>query len=211
MEVQLPLQADRKYNPPVGLSKKSGADTLSDPRSICILRLSSIGDVIHTLPVAELLKSRFPNARITWIVEKMLAPLLKNNPAIDHLILLDTKRWRRRFISPTVWKEVFRFLRYLRSQRFDVALDFQGLLQSALLARYCGSSRRIGISRFDRKNRWSSFLLNEFSTQTALKHHNIEKNLALLERLDIMPQNQPLQVIANWRQSVRRMPPASLF
>src|SRR3990172_2607201 len=193
MEVQLPLQADKKYSPPVGLSKKSGADTLNEPRSICIFRLSSIGDVIHTLPVAELLKARFPKARITWVAEKMMAPLLKHNPAIDQLILLDTKSWRRGFISPSVWKEVFRFLRYLRSQQFDVALDFQGLLQSAALARFSGSPRRIGMSRFDRKDRWSSFLLNEFSTQTALKHHIIEKNLALLERLDILPENQPLQ------------------
>ena len=122
-----------------------------------------------------------------------MAPLFKHNPAIDQLILVDTKSWRRRFISPSVWKEVFRFLRYLRSQQFDVALDFQGLFKSAVLARLSGSARRIGMSRFDRKERWSSFLLNEFSTQTALKHHIIEKNLALLERLDIMLGNQPLQ------------------
>ena len=131
MEVQLPLQGEGKYSPPVGSSKRSGADTLSEPQSICILRLSSIGDVIHTLPVAGLLKQRFPHARITWIAEKGMAPLLKHNPAIDQLLLIDTKSWKRRIVSPGVWKEVFRFLRYLRAQQFDLALvqdvqsDFQ--------------------------------------------------------------------------------------
>jgi lipopolysaccharide heptosyltransferase I len=148
--------------------------------------------VIHTLPVADLLKHRFPKARITWVAEKAMAPLLKHNPAIDQLLLVDTRRWRKRFLSPVVWKEVFGFLRYLRSQHFDLALDFQGLFKSALLARVSGASRRIGMSRYDRKERWSSFLLNEFSVQTAQMSHIIEKNLALLERLDIQPENQPL-------------------
>ena len=121
-----------------------------------------------------------------------MAPLLKHNPAIDQLLLIDTKSWKRRIVSPGVWKEVFRFLRYLRAQQFDLALDFQGLFKSAVLARFSGASRRIGMSRYDRKERWSSFLLNEFTAQTALRQHIIEKNLALLERLDITPENQPL-------------------
>jgi lipopolysaccharide heptosyltransferase I len=192
MEVQLPLQGEKKYSPPVGFSKKSGEDTPPDPQSICILRLSSIGDIIHTLPVAQLLKQKYPNARIAWVAEKGMAPLLKHSPAIDQLILADTKGWRRRFFSPEVWQEVFRFLRYLRSQEYDVALDFQGLFKSAVLARICGSSRRIGMSRYDRKERWSSFLLNEFSVQTASKPHIVEKNIALLERLEIAPSKEPL-------------------
>ncbi len=121
-----------------------------------------------------------------------MAPLLKHHPAVDQLLLVDTRRWRNGPLSPAVWKEVYRFLQYFRSQEFDIALDFQGLFKSAVLARISGARRRIGMSRFDRKERWSSFLLNEFSVQTAAKPHIIEKNLALLERLDIDPGNEPL-------------------
>jgi len=144
------------------------------------------------LPVAQLLKERFPGARITWVAEKAMAPLLKNHPALDQLLLVDTRRWRQGLLSPLVWKEVYRFLQYFRSQEFDIALDFQGLFKSAVLARLSGAARRIGMSRFDRKERWSNFLLNEFSVQTAGKRHIIEKNLALLERLGIDPGNEPL-------------------
>jgi heptosyltransferase-1 len=192
MEVQLPLPEEGKYNPRVGYFRKSAEDIPADPRSICILRLSSIGDIIQTLPVAQLLREKFPNTRIAWVAEKSMAPLLKNHPDIDHLLLVDTKNWRRRILKPHVWKEIASFLRYFRDQKFDVALDFQGLFKSAGLARLSGAPRRIGMSRYDRKERWTSILLNEFSVQTVTKKHIIEKNLAVLERLEITPENRPL-------------------
>src|SRR5262245_47407490 len=104
MEVQVPIPEE--FNPPVGYLKKSNARSLAEPRSICILRLSSIGDVIHTLPVAGLIRQKYPNARITWVAEKSMAPLLKNHPAIDQLLLVDSRSWRRRLFTPAVWKEV---------------------------------------------------------------------------------------------------------
>ncbi len=192
MDVQLPLPEEGKYSPRLGYSKRSGADIPDEPRSICILRLSSIGDVIHTLPVAHLLKERFPSARVTWVAEKSMAPLLNHHPAVDQLLLVDTKKWRKRIFSPVVWKELFSFFRYIRSQQFDLALDFQGVFKSALLARFCGAARRIGMARSDRKEKWSSIFLNEFSRPTLKKKHIIEKNLALLENVGISSENLPL-------------------
>lgn len=190
MEVQVPIPEE--FNPPVGYLKKSNARSQGEPRSICILRLSSIGDVIHTLPVADLIRRKYPSARITWVAEKSMAPLLKNHPAIDQLLLLDSRSWRRRLFTPAVWKEIVSFLRYLRIQQFDVALDFQGLFKSAVLARITGAARRIGMGREDRKESWSSIFLNELNNQTHQKRHIIEKNLALLESLGISTGNEPL-------------------
>jgi lipopolysaccharide heptosyltransferase I len=192
MEVQLPLQGEGKYNPPVGYSKKYGAGIHEEPRSICIFQLNSIGDVIHALPVAHLLKERFPSARITWIAEKGISPLLNHHPAVGQLLLVDTKKWRKRIFSPAAWKEMYSFLRYLRAQEFDLALDFQGTFKSAMLARFSGASRRIGMARSDRAEKWSSLFLNEFSLGTAKKKHIIEKNLALLESVGIRSENSPL-------------------
>jgi lipopolysaccharide heptosyltransferase I len=189
MEVQLPLPGEKKFNPPVGSSKKSSAG-FPEPRSICILRLSSIGDVIHTIPVVDLLKERFPNARITWVAEKTMTPLLNHHPGIDQLLLVDSRGWAKQILS--TWREILGFIRYYRSQEFDVALDFQGHFKSAVLARLSGAPRRIGMSRSDRKESWSSMLLNEFSHQTEQQQHIIEKNLALLESLGIDVGNHPL-------------------
>lgn len=172
--------------------KKSGGDSPVEPQSICILRLSSIGDVIHTLPVADLLRRRYPDARITWVAEKSMASLLKNHPAIDQLLLVDTRGWRRNIFTPAIWKEIFSFLRYFRAQKFDLALDFQGLFKSAVLARISGARRRIGMLGKDRKESWSRIFLNEFSGTTLQKSHIIEKNLAMLAPLAISSDNQPL-------------------
>lgn len=148
--------------------------------------------MIHTLPVVDLIKHRYPSSRVTWVAEKTMAPLLKNHPGIDQLLLVDSKNWRRRFLSPRVWREIYSFLKYLRSQNFDLALDFQGLFKSAVLARISGAGRRIGMSRYDRRERWSGVFLNEFCRQTTQKRHIIEKNLALLSSVDITHENQPL-------------------
>lgn len=192
MEVQLPLQGEKKFNPLAGYLKKSGESTLPEPHSICILRLSSIGDVIHTLPVVDVLKKKFPDVRISWVAEKGMAPLLKNHPGLDQLLLVDTRGWRRKIFSPSVWKEILSFLRYLRSQKFDVALDFQGLFKSALLARLSGAARRIGMSPHDRKESWSGIFLNAFGKQTATRKHIIEKNVAMLETLGVVSEGQSL-------------------
>lgn len=121
-----------------------------------------------------------------------MAPLLKNHPAIDQLLLVDSRSWRRRIFTPAVWKEIASFLRYLRAQQFDVALDFQGLFKSAVLARVTGAARRIGMGYEDRKESWSSIFLNELNNQTHQRRHIIEKNLALLESIGISAGNEPL-------------------
>lgn len=139
----------------------------------------------------DLIKKRYPNASVTWVAEKGMAPILKNHPNIDQLLLVDTKGWRKRMVTGAMWKELFGFLRYLRDQNFDVALDFQGLFKSAVLARITGAERRIGMSQDDRKESWSGFLLNEFCGATPSKKHIIEKNLALLEPIDIAAGNEP--------------------
>ena len=148
--------------------------------------------MIHTLPVADLVRERFPYARITWVAEKGMSPLLNHHPAIDQLLLVDTRKWRKRILSASVWKEILSFIRYIRSQDFDVVLDFQGMFKSAILARLCKTPRRIGMAREDRSEKWSSVFLNEFSGWTSNKHHIIEKNIALLESIGITSQNSPL-------------------
>lgn len=110
-------------------------------KNILIVKLSAIGDVIHALPVAHALKQKYPQARITWIVEKPAYDLLTNNPDIDEIILFDKPRFKS--VSGLV-SNVPELSRQLKSRNFDVVLDLQGLFKSAAIAWLSGAAERYG-------------------------------------------------------------------
>ena len=98
---------------------------------ILILKPSSLGDVIHGLPVLRLLRLEFPQARVDWWILRGLMPLLEGDPDIRRLIPFDRKDWGR----PRHWPVVLRLVRELRAERYDWVLDLQGLVRSALFGR----------------------------------------------------------------------------
>jgi len=117
---------------------------------ILIIRLSAIGDTIHTLPVAAEIKRRFPDAQVTWLVEPPSAPLLVNNPVVDRVIVLRRKSWLSGLTRPWRWPsvalEVKQAVDDLRRSQFDAVLDVQGLVKSAIWAAASGSPVRIGFA-----------------------------------------------------------------
>jgi len=106
------------------------------PFRILVVRLSSMGDVIHTLPAAATLKHSFPHSHLTWLIRPRWMPLLESNPYIDRAIPIE------RSISAG-WAGA----RRLRDERFDLAIDFQGLIQTALLAAAARPDRLVGFDR----------------------------------------------------------------
>lgn len=106
------------------------------PRSILIIKPSSLGDVVHTLPAVARVRRRWPDAKIRWLVNPEWAPVLAGNPDIDEVIEFP----RSRFRGIAGWARLPRWIRELRERvRPDLTLDFQGLLRSALIARFaCG-------------------------------------------------------------------------
>jgi heptosyltransferase-1 len=117
---------------------------------IALVKLSSLGDVVHALPVAATLKGARPAARLTWIVERREAAVLRDHPALDEVIVVDTRRWRRAR-SPTdlfaAVRDIRAARRQLRMGRFDVAIDLQGLIKSGILTAATGAPARIGFDR----------------------------------------------------------------
>lgn len=102
---------------------------------VLLIKLSSLGDVVHTLPAAMDLASQFPQARLDWVVEPAFAPLVRECPVIDGVIEMDLRRWRRQPWSAdtrAAWR-VFR--QALRAQAYDWIIDLQGLTKSALVSR----------------------------------------------------------------------------
>jgi len=106
-----------------------------------------MGDVIQTLPAVADLRNRFPEARITWAVESLWAPLLERNPHVDEVIPVALRTWRRLANGPRSWKDAIWFASDLRARRFDLSIDFQGLLKSAVLASLSGARKRAGFDR----------------------------------------------------------------
>jgi heptosyltransferase-1 len=109
-------------------------------KNILIVKLSAIGDVIHALPVAYALKQTYPNARITWVVEKASYDLLTNNPYIDEIIIFDKPKFKS--ISGLLTNG-YKFSKLLKSYNFDLAIDLQGLFKSAAISYLSGAPKRL--------------------------------------------------------------------
>ncbi len=115
-------------------------------RNILIIKPSAVGDIISALPVLPALKSRYPEARISWLVATHLADLLRDHPLIDELIEFDRRRFGYMIRSWTVTKRFLTFLRRLRESQFDLVLDLQGLFRSGFLTWATRAPVRIGPS-----------------------------------------------------------------
>src|SRR5215831_7138763 len=111
-----------------------------------IVRLSSIGDIVHALPAVAALGEAFPQAEMGWAVEKRHAGLLDENPFVHRVIALDTLGWRSRLASARTVAEVARGVGALREFRFDAAIDFQGLIKSGFIGWLSRSRVRLGFA-----------------------------------------------------------------
>src|ERR1043166_5718914 len=113
---------------------------------ILFVKLGSIGDVVHTLPALAAVRRALPRARGSWGVERGGAGIWRDTPLLETLIEVDTKVWRRWPMSGETLPAARRQLRRLRASPFDLAIDFQGLLKSALIAKLSGAPRRVGFA-----------------------------------------------------------------
>jgi len=143
-----------------------------------VVRLGSLGDIVHALPATASLRDTFPQARIDWLVESRWAELLELNPDLSNVFLVDTRSWRRVPLSPATWRSVGALRRTLREARYDSAIDFQGLYKSAVLAKLSGAEKRIGFAKGIAKESGAArFYTEEVQPPTGV--HVIEMNRAL--------------------------------
>lgn len=108
---------------------------------ILILKPSSLGDVIHALPVLRLLKQHFRRAEIFWWIDSSLAPLIEGDPDLAGIVRFERKRWGK----PQHWPEMLRSIRSLRAQNFDLVIDLQCLLRSAAFAWLASGKKLVGL------------------------------------------------------------------
>lgn len=156
------------------------------PKTILIVRLSAIGDVVCTLPLLEVLRGAFPLAQIDWVVEPKAADLLLGHPYLRNVLLFPRKGWSRRFAAP-----LRTYLRNLNSRVYDVALDAQGNFKSALNMHYVRARRKIGFAR-GHVHDGSWLFVRERVVPPGKRIHRVEKYLSLLGPLGVSPPGRPL-------------------
>jgi heptosyltransferase-1 len=134
---------------------------------ILIVRLGALGDIIHTLPAVASLKHSYPASTVTWVVEPQWEPLLEDNPFIDRVLLL-----RRGAVGG-----LFESWRELRSTRYDFAVDFQGLVKSALVASAARPERIFGFHQSQLREPLAALF---YSNKTVSRSpHKVDQNLEL--------------------------------
>ena len=134
---------------------------------ILVVRLSSMGDILHTLPAVASLKHSLPHSHLSWLLHPRWAPLLEGNPFLDEVIPFHR---RSAGMIRAAWRR-------LRSQRFDVAVDFQGLVQSALIAAAARPDRLYGFGRSQARERPAVLFYSH--TTNARSVHMVDQNLEL--------------------------------
>jgi lipopolysaccharide heptosyltransferase I len=118
----------------------------SAPARILIVKPSAIGDVVHTLPVLNLLRKTFPDAEISWLATPAVAGILEGHPQLDRVILFDRKALSRGWWRPGGYARIRSLLQSLRRPGFDLVIDLQGLFRSGLLTRITGAPNRVGFA-----------------------------------------------------------------
>jgi heptosyltransferase-1 len=138
-----------------------------------IVRLGALGDIVHTLPAAAALRAAHPDAEIDWLVDVRHRDFLDLVTVVDRVLVLESS-------APSAWIDV---TRRLRGARYDAALDFQGLLKSAVLARASGAAKILGFSIFHLREKTARPFYSE--SVDGEGGHVILKNLRLLETLGV--------------------------
>jgi lipopolysaccharide heptosyltransferase II len=144
-----------------------------------LIRLRLIGDVVFTTPAIGALRRRFPDARLTYLVEAPAEPVVRHHPALDEIIVLERPRGLARF------RYDLRLARRLRAERFDLVIDFHGGPRSGLLTWATGAPRRIGYALPGRG--WSYTTRVPWTRSLVPPRHSVLNQWALVEPLGIAP------------------------
>lgn len=147
-----------------------------------IIRLSSLGDIIHTLPAFSALRKKFPEENITWIVEDKGQEILDLVPGIDKIVTVKAKQ--KTIGSKDFWKELGRVKGEIKEKE-QTALDFQGLIKSGFFAFLSGAQKRIGFHKKNLREPLASMFYTDHPSEISEDAHVVYKNLRLLEVLGI--------------------------
>ena len=150
---------------------------IHSPR-ILLVKASSLGDVLHNLPVVSDIVRHYPNAQIDWLVEENFAALPRLHPAVRYVLPVGLRRWRTKLLNPSTWREIAIFRATLAALQYDSAIDTQGLLKSALLM-LGAHGLRCGFDRHSAREPLAASLYQQ-TFFVATGQHAVERNRQLV-------------------------------
>jgi len=151
--------------------------------NILIVKLSAIGDVVHTLPSLAALRKRYPDAHITWVIEEDSADIIGGHPCLDRIVVSRRKSWVKnlrtlRNVRKTIG-DIRSFIATLRDRKYDLVVDFHGLLKSSIIVLLSGGRRRIG---YNSMQELSGLFLND-KVYEDMEKHAVDRYLDLPRHL----------------------------
>ena len=169
------------------------------PKSILIIRLSAIGDVIMASALIPALRSAFPDARLVWLTEERHAGLLRSNPRLDAVATWPRRRWRQYIRTGRFrdcWGELRDLIGGLRAERFDLVLDLQGLLKSGVWALLSGGKLRIGLG----SREGSQWLMSRVVGRGVISDRAGKEYLKLAWELGIEPGRFAMDIVPSGKE-----------
>ncbi len=159
---------------------------------IVLVRLSALGDIVHTWPLARALASTGSTVHITWVVEEPLRSMVEGHPSVDSVLTTRTGRWRRSPLRAATRAEVATFKTRLRELQPDLVIDPQGTAKSAMVVRWSGADRRVGLARPWRRELLPGLAYTETVKGAPGRSHVVATNLAMVAALDVgLPEVAP--------------------
>ena len=152
---------------------------------IVLVRLSALGDIVHTWPLACALAASESPLHLSWVVEEPLRTLVDGHPAVDSVFSTHTGRWRRRPLAATTRSEIAALKTRMREIQPDLAIDPQGTSKSAMVVRWTGAERRIGLARPWRRERLVGFAYTETVRGVPGQAHVVATNLAMVAAVGV--------------------------
>jgi heptosyltransferase-1 len=147
-------------------------------KRILLVKTSSLGDVIHNLPVVNDILQYHANAQIDWVVEESFADIPKLHPAISQVYTVAVRRWRKQLFSKKTWQEMADFKHQIAQKSYDCVIDTQGLLKSAVISRLA-QGVKCGFDRHSVREPIASYFYNQLFS-VARDQHAVERNRALV-------------------------------
>ncbi|MBF0563702.1 MAG: lipopolysaccharide heptosyltransferase II [Nitrospirae bacterium] len=158
---------------------------MKDFRKILVIKPSSLGDVIHSMPFLKALKDAYPGAKVHWVISRGLYPLLEGHPLIDVLWPIDKDKWKKLSNAYPTYKELSRLRLMLKAEHFDLAVDLQGLFRSGLIAFLSGAPQVIGF----KEAREGSTLFYTKTVDCGKKVHAVDRYLSIAAALQCQTGN----------------------
>ena len=156
--------------------------------NILIVKLSAIGDVIHTLPALNAIRKQYPKAHMTWLVEEAAADLIQAHAALNRVLISKRKKWVKGLFGLDWHKNasaIQQFVRTLRDTEYDIIIDFQGLFKSAVLVGLARGKRKIGFAKGMDHMECSYLFYNEKVKPVDMEVHALTRGMLLIRSIGV--------------------------